>query len=501
MKHYIWLLFTCSGFLSIPLAGRSQVGVPLTYTQYLEKVCAGNLEYAAEKLNVDISEAEVTAAKVFNDPNLSVSYSNNEDHRLQMGQSVEVELSKTFTFGKRGAGLALARSESELTRALLADYFRNLRADATISYLEAIKQQALYQVKRHAYHQMKTLAQSDSLRFSLGQIREVDAMQTQVEARILCNELLQAGAELENTFSALSLLMGCIASDTLYHPTASLYSAAGLSSDAGVSSDAALPLEAGLSSDATLPSEVGLSFDTSQSSGAELSLEAGLSSDAALPSDVGLPSETFLSTETSLHLARRDFILSDLLATASVNRTDLTAALKNQEVATRALKLARRERNTDVDLSIAVSRNNRVRNEEAPAPPFTGITAGIAVPLKFSNFNKGAVRAARYREQQAALQYQQASLQVQTEVMQAYRNYQSFTQQVQQYDNGLLSKAREVMKGKIYSYSRGEVSLLEVLDAERTYDEVQAQYIETLFNYHVALVELERSAGIWDIRM
>ena len=57
------------------------------------------------------------------------------------------------------------------------------------------------------------------------------------------------------------------------------------------------------------------------------------------------------------------------------------------------------------------------------------------------------------------------------------------------------------MDGKIYSYNRGEVSLLEVLDAQRTYDEVQAQYIETLFNYSSALVEFERSAGIWDIEI
>ena len=129
------------------------------------------------------------------------------------------------------------------------------------------------------------------------------------------------------------------------------------------------------------------------------------------------------------------------------------------------------------------------------------MTAGIAVPLKFSNFNKGTVRAARYREQQAEAQYKQALLQVQTEVMQAYRNYQSFAEQVNHYEDGLLRQAREVMDGKIYSYNRGEVSLLEVLDAQRTYDEVQAQYIETLFNYSSALVELERSTGIWDIEI
>ena len=211
--------------------------------------------------------------------------------------------------------------------------------------------------------------------------------------------------------------------------------------------------------------------------------------------------DTLFVPEGELQLPARSFVLAELLDEAMRERTDLVVASRNKEVASKALKATRRERNTDVDLSIAVSRNARVHNEEAPAPPFTGVTAGIAIPLKFSNFNKGSVRAARFREQQAELQYQEACLTVQTEVMQAYRMYEVCSQQVEAYDNGLLRQAAEVMEGKNYSYQRGEVSLLEVLDAQRTYDDVQAQYIETLFNYSVALVELERAVGLWDITL
>lgn len=418
MRHYITMCL-----LAGSLAGSAQQMVPLSYRNYMEKVAEGNLEYAAERLNMNVSEAEVVASKVFNDPNLSVSYFNNENGSLQMGEGVEVELSKTFSFGKRGANIALARSESELTKALLADYFRNLRAEATVYYLEALKQYELYKVKQNAYENIRQLAESDSVRFTLGKIMEIDAIQSRLEAGILKNELLQAETDLHNAFSNLNLLTGSVALDTLYVPDA------------------------------------------------------------------------------SLRISPRDFVLADLISTASMNRADLVAAMKNKEVASRALKATRRERNTDVDLSIAISKNARVHNEEAPAPPFTGVTAGIAIPLKFSNFNKGTVRAARFREQQAETQYQQALLQVQTEVMQAYRSYQSLTEQVSHYENGMLHAAREVIDGKIYSYNRGEVSLLEVLDAQRTYDDVQAQYIETLFNYSAALVELEKSAGVWDVEL
>lgn len=407
-------------FLAVNM-GLAQTPVKLSYRGYMNKVIHDNLGYAAEQLNVPVAQAEVTAAKVFNDPNLSVSYYNNENNTLQMGEGVEVELSKTFTFGKREANIALAKSEQALSEALLADYFRQLRADATVTYLEALRQHRLYQVKQRAYEHMRQLAESDSIRFRLGEIREMDATQSQVEAGVLRNELAQAQSELYRAFSDLSLMTGTFSTDTLFVP------------------------------------------------------------------------------EGELQLPARHFVLADLLNEALQERADLVAALRNKEVASKALKVTRRERNTDVDLSIAVSRNARVYNEEAPAPPFTGVTAGIAIPLKFSNFNKGSVRAARFREQQAELQYQEARLQVQTEVMQAYWTYELSSKQVAQYDNGLLRQASEVLEGKSFSYRRGEVSLLEVLDAQRTYDEVQAQYIETLFNYSVALVELERSAGLWDI--
>lgn len=197
----------------------------------------------------------------------------------------------------------------------------------------------------------------------------------------------------------------------------------------------------------------------------------------------------------------RKFAAEQLLETALANRADLQAAFKQVEVARREVKVARRERNTDIDLALGVSKNARVRNEEAPAPPFTGVTVGVGIPLKFSNFYQGEVKAARFREKQFEMRYRQAQVEVQTEVMQAYRCYESLKEQLNAYENGLLEHAREVMEGKIYSYTRGESSLLEVLDAQRTYDDVRSQYIETYFQLTVALVELERKAGVWDIEI
>ena len=415
MKTYSIILLC----LALATVAEAQHIVPLSYPHYMEKVATGNLNYAAERMNVPIYDAQLTASKVFNDPNLAVSYFNNENNSLQMGEGVSVELSKTFTFGKRSAGIALARSEKDLAESQLADYFRNLRADATISYMEAMKQHELYKVKQDAYQTICELAVSDSIRFVKGTIKEIDATQSRLEAGILRNDLIQAEADLHNSFATLNLLTGNASHDTLWQPT------------------------------------------------------------------------------TELRNKLQSFVLADLL-NASLQRADLISAMKNKDVASKALTVAKRERYTDVDLSIAVNRNTRVHNEEAPAPAFTGVTAGIAIPLRFSNINQGKLGVARFQEQQAQTQLDAVRMQVQNEVLQAWRNYESLTEQVKHYEQGMLSQAGDVIKGKIYSYNRGEVSLLEVLDAQRTYDDVRAQYIETLFNYNSALVELERAAGIWD---
>lgn len=417
-KGMVWFALLCTG---LPVCFAEQPQQPTDYKTFLEQVWKQNLTYAAEKLNIDVAEAGVKAAKIFNDPVLSVEYADNDERRLQMGRSVSVELSKTFSFGKRNARIDLARSEKELNDLLLEDYFHCLRAEATLTYLEALKQAELYALRENSYGNILRLAEADSVRFTLGQITGVDATQSRLEAEKAANDLLQARMEMLNAYAALSLWTGKAEANVLYAPAGKLR-----------------------------------------------------------------PQE-------------RLFDMNRIVQTALEHRADLAAALKNVDVARKELKVVQRERNTDVDVALGYNYNTKARNEIAPAPQFNGVTLGVVIPLKFSNTNKGAVRAADLRRQQAELNYRQAELEVRNSVMQSLRQYASLLEQVRHFETGMLDKARAILDDKIYSYEHGETSRLEVLIAQQTGDELRAAYIETIFNSLTALVELERNAGIWDI--
>jgi len=389
--------------------------IELGYKEYLNLVINNNLEYTSEKYNINIADAKIQAAKVFQNPSLSIDWSGNKD-----GYSLSTELSKTFEIGqKRKARINLAKSERELTNALLNDYLRNLQADATIDYLEAVKQNYLYNVMLSSYKMMKELASADSVRLSLGSIMAIDAAQSKIEEGSILNNLLQIDADRQNSFVNLSNRTSRYNSDTIFMPTGK--------------------------------------FDK----------------------------------------INRSFLLPNLINTALNNRADLLAARGNITYNQNLLRVTKKERNIDIDFKIGA--NNAYEHTGIMSPNSTEIFTGIAIPLKFSNFNKGEIKIAKYQVEQAELQFKQVEINIQNEVIKAYNQYLSLHKQVENYNKGLLEQAKTVLNGKIYSYSRGETSLLEVLNSQRTYNDLQTSYFETLYNSYVALVELERAVGIWDI--
>ena len=102
-----------------------------------------NTSLVAQSMNIEISQAAIKSAKVYNDPTLSVEYGNNEDWNTNLGHSFAATLSRTFTFGVRRGNIHLAKEEFKATKAVFNNYVRNLIADASIAYLRHLRAKAL----------------------------------------------------------------------------------------------------------------------------------------------------------------------------------------------------------------------------------------------------------------------------------------------------------------------------------------------------------------------
>ena len=184
-------------------------GMAQTLESFLSEVERSNAAYIAEKFNVEIAEAQAIAAKVFNDPEFTAEYSDNQDRTLMMGRSVDLGLSYNFNLANaRKARIAVAKEEAEITKALLEDYFRALRYEAIEAWSNAWQAQSILSLKRSTSESMEAIAVSDSLKAALGEIGRDDALESSIESKAMKGDLIQAEAEYSNALTTLSYLAG-----------------------------------------------------------------------------------------------------------------------------------------------------------------------------------------------------------------------------------------------------------------------------------------------------
>lgn len=395
--------------------------VPVSFNNYLTNVSRGNLELISNRFNVSIAEAELRAAMVFADPEIAVEYSNSEDWDplVLMGQSVSAGISYPFSTGnKRGASIGVARTRMELEQYILEAWLQNLKADASLTYYAGLRDLQIYNLQEDTYNRLLQLARADSVRFITGEITQIDAIRSDLEARAQQYELKRLESALTNSLLNLSRLQGKLPGDTLF-----------------------------------------------------------------------VPSDEF-------PVMRQDLIITELIERALRNRADLNVAIKSNELSERELRLVRAERAPEFSLEAGYAHNYIVRSEVSPAIAHNSYTAGIVIPFKFSNLNKGQIRAARLAAEQSTIIRQDVENRIITEVTQAYNVYLAMDKQIEHYSHDLIETAEKILEGRTYLYQRGETGLIDVLEAQRTYNEMKTQYYQIMYDYASAIIELKRSQAI-----
>jgi cobalt-zinc-cadmium efflux system outer membrane protein len=124
-------------------------------------------------------------------------------------------------------------------------------------------------------------------------------------------------------------------------------------------------------------------------------------------------------------------------------------------------------------------------------------TASIFVnfALPIFNRNQGEIARTGYALTQAQEQQQAASDTVLSDVANAYEAVRSNDEIVQLYISGYLKQAEDSRDISEYAYRRGAASLLDFLDAERSYRAIQLAYRQALASYMTALEQLKEAVG------
>ena len=124
-------------------------------------------------------------------------------------------------------------------------------------------------------------------------------------------------------------------------------------------------------------------------------------------------------------------------------------------------------------------------------------TASIFVnfELPIFNRNQGEIARTGYALTQAQQQQQAASDTVLSDVANAYEAVRSNDEVVQLYTSGYLKQAQDSRDISEYAYKRGAASLLDFLDAERSYRSIQLAYRQALASYMTALEQLREAVG------
>jgi len=122
-----------------------------------------------------------------------------------------------------------------------------------------------------------------------------------------------------------------------------------------------------------------------------------------------------------------------------------------------------------------------------------GLTFNIEIPI--FDRNQGEIARTHYAIAQAQETKTSVEETVMTDVANAYQAFKTGDQVVQLYLSGYLKQAEDSRDISEFAYKRGAASLLDFLDAERSYRATQLAYRQALATYMLAIEQLREVVG------
>lgn len=235
-----------------------------------------------------------------------------------------------------------------------------------------------------------------------------------------------------------------------------------------------------------------LQFEQDVSS-AELSL---VQARASLRQLLGYQSvaDDFDVTGTLKH-AKQAFTLDDLERQALQSRPDLQAAQAGVKLASDTVSLAFANRAKDWTWG-----SDYTFQSIGPNGPGNAIGFSLSFDLPIHDRNQGEIARSQAAVRQADETRSSTEVGVRTDVVNAYYGLQTDDQVVSLYESGYLDQATQSRDISNYAFQRGAATILDVLDAERSYRATQLGYRQALATYMIAAEQLNQAVGTQVVR-
>jgi cobalt-zinc-cadmium efflux system outer membrane protein len=177
--------------------------------------------------------------------------------------------------------------------------------------------------------------------------------------------------------------------------------------------------------------------------------------------------------------------LETLRTLAAAERPDLSSARAELRAAERGTRLAEAQRKRDVYGSLLMQRTGQDY----------AVGASVSFPLFVFNNQRAAIAQASASERLASTLVRQTTLEVESDVEKAYETALSAKQAVELFSNEAIERSRSIRSIITYSYQRGEADLLEVLDAQRSANQILTGYNLARANYLNSIWQLQYAVG------
>jgi outer membrane protein, heavy metal efflux system len=177
--------------------------------------------------------------------------------------------------------------------------------------------------------------------------------------------------------------------------------------------------------------------------------------------------------------------IDDFQAKALQNRPDLSAAQLAVTAATSQYELQKSIAKRDVTGQLSYT---HVADQ-------SDVSLFGQVQLPVFDHNQGEIARTGFAITQAQEQLKFTTGQVMTDVRDAYEALRTNDQIITLYRSGYLDQAQQSRDITEYAYRHGAASLLDFLDAERSYRATQLAYRQALASYLLALEQLREAVG------